>query len=610
MLKVHGGRLSVAGVIGVICVSLLARVDNQKTERMASNGIEAFLVFFGIMLLVYVATTKTKTRDMVLSLVTGSIAGFGIALGQAFYDSNSHIDYKDIWIYLTAVSYSIVLAALINISLKLLDGIEEKKIIFVNTFLKKSIFNILRKNCFWVVLVSVILLWIPAFIAMFPGYYSSDGPLQLNTLLNKGYINLQWPAAHTLLLAACFNIGNALFGSYNAGLVMYCLVQSLFLASAMAYAALKLYEWNIPFGITWGITVLMAANPVLQAYAFSTTKDAMFGGFLLLMLVKTAELVFEPETIKNRRKMTAFILIMIGVCLMRKQGMYILIIVAFFCFFFLKEIKKKRQAFIFIFPLICVLIFNAIIPVLVPVQKDNPREMLSIPSQQIARVYCYERASLGDQEIEQIDYYYDLEGLGNYIEPLSDPAKGALDSEALEKNFQGFIKLWVKLGVKYPGLYCQALMWGTIGYVYPSTDVFNRWSGLSPWNEFSAEPHNIRINAGGEDNQITQSNFLPLYYEYLQKGANYMFPNYPLLTLWVHPSLPYFILLFALIIILHKRDYRKLIIWIVPGVFWGTVLLGPVMCIRYVCPLFYCIPFMVLYPFVKKQSFLGKSVQH
>ena len=103
----------------------------------------------------------------------------------------------------------------------------------------------------------------------------------------------------------------------------------------------------------------------------------------------------------------------------------------------------------------------------------------------MARVYYYEKDNLTDQDLEELNYFYDIKGLEDYIEPLSDPTKGALKTEALEKNPLKFIKLWVRLGINHPGLYLQAFMWGTVGYLYPSADVFNRWSGLSPWNEFS-----------------------------------------------------------------------------------------------------------------------------
>lgn len=585
--------------IAIFCVSVLSRVTQQKVQGFTYNGLEAFFVFIGIVFLNYFSTQELKRRGVLLGIFAGCMIGYGAAIGEAFYASNSHILLTDIWIYFNGLAYSVVSTEILWIFLRIYDLYKSGNWeVSENKLINKGI-HILNCYPFRSYLVIILLVWIPAFIAILPGYYSSDGPLQLGNILNGGYINLQWPAIHTLVLGACFKVGNIIGGSYNVGLIIYCILQGGLLAAAMAYAASMLSKWKVPGSMISIVTIVMAANPVVQAYAFSTTKDAMFGSFLLFVTVGVAELSLRSQTFfASVKKMILFSLVIWWMCATRKQGVYVMLIVFVIVFILTKQYRKKL--FLIIIPsLVCALAINPVISLIFPVQKDNPRELLSIPSQQMARVYCYAKDSLSVQELEELAYYYDLEQFEEYIEPLSDPAKGAINNDALNQDTKGYFQLWAKLGMKHPGLYIQAFLWGTIGYFYPSAEVYNRWSGLSPWNEFAAEPHNECIKDGGETNQITQFNLLPSYYDYLQEGCGEMFPNNPIMTLWVHPALPFYALLLSAVLIIFSKEYKKLITWLLPGIFWGSVMLGPVMCIRYVCPLFYCIPFIILLPFIK-----------
>lgn len=599
-IKLNIKNLIIAVLLSIGVVSILSATSVQKTNRLADNGMEAVLLSIGICFLIYVASSHLSKRDYILGAIAGFVIGFCQSIGEIFYATESLIDLSDYFIYLDGICYGIIWTCFICVGFKLFDARKNGKLTVAPYKKWNLVLDFVEKHSFFWIFLVIVILWIPAFLAMFPGYYSSDGPLQLAAYLNDGYLNLQWPATHTLFLVGCFKIGNFIFGSYNAGVVIYCIIQSVFLASAMTYSAVKLMQWKVNRTIILVITFFMAANPVIQAYAFSTTKDAMFGGFLLFVFVGLGELVFRSdEFFASRRKKIFLSFMILGMCLMRKQGIYVMILVLAVLLIMIK-MKRRQQLGIILIPLVCAYVFNPMISMFMTVQQDNPRELLSIPSQQMARVYYYEKESLSEEELAQLSNYYNLEGFDDYIEPLSDPAKGALISDNVTSDLTGYIKLWMKIGIEHPNLYIQAFLWGTIGYTYSSADTFNRWSGLSPWNEFSAEPINLQLDDGGTDNQVTQNSLFPAYYEYLQNGTWDMFPNTPIATFWVHTSLPFFVLLGSIVVIIRKRDYEKIAVWMLPGLYWCTLLLGPVMCIRYVCPEFYCIPMILLLPFVKK----------
>ena len=143
--------------------------------------------------------------------------------------------------------------------------------------------------------------------------------------------------------------------------------------------------------------------------------------------------------------------------------------------------------------------------------------------------------------------------------------------------------------------YVRAFLWGEIGYLYPTSSAVNRWTGLSPWNEFGKT-----IDAGGSTNQVSDYNEttkLPGYLAWLYAGTWNMFRGHPLLTVWVSPALPFLALLISVIILIKRKGNKVLLIaWAFPLLYWATLALAPVMCVRYVVPLFFTLPLIATIP--------------
>ena len=448
----------------------------------------------------------------------------------------------------------------------------------------------------------VVVLWAPALLAMWPGAFVSDGPLQLDRIVNHGYIDLHWPAAHTLVLYALFELGKAFFGSWSAGLTVYCLVQAAALAAALAYAAKKLVDWGLPRAYVMLGLLFVAANPVVQAYAFSTVKDALFSAFFLLTLVLFCGMARNDECLDVATR--NYLLLIVSACLtclLRKQGAYVLAIaVAVHFVMYRRTIGRRARAWLFgvaLVPLVVALGFSSVVGLVFPVVPDSSRELLSVPSQQLARVYALDRESLTSQQVEVLGGFYDLNGLEDYIEPIADPAKGALNEASYAKEGLGYWRLWLEVGISHPGLYLESLLWGSIGYVYPTQYATNRWTGFPPWNEFSVEL------GSGEDSRLEQDSLLPGYYaDYLMPGAENMFPGMPLLTLWVSPALPFWVLLGSLLVMVRNRVWRFLPVWLMAALYWGTLQLGPVMCNRYSLPLLFSSFFVFAIPYIQMRD--------
>ena len=560
--------------------------------------------------------------NIAITVVTGLALGMTFSLGRSFYQTLGLLSFKEPWIWLRGLCYSCIIGVAVFAFLYLWDRHHN---LSITTHKSKSrfsqwIINLAPTKRTSLFTTIIFLLWIPAFLAFYPGNYSSDGPIQVTYLFNEGIVDLHWPAAHTLILAGFMQAGNLLFGSYNAGVSLFCLAQALALAAAMAYASSKALEWGAPVWFTLAVNGIMVFNPVLQAYAVTTAKDSLFAVFFILSLVLLMDMLRAPAKLNTFPFIAKWVLSVFGMCLMRKQGLYVVIIVALLAIPFIRQWKQRlRMLLSIVMVVVLAAAFSGIVGTVTNTRTDSAREMLSVPSQQIVRTYMYDYDTLTSEQIQQIGTYYDLEALeagrttqkpwdttpigmfydtekgSGYLAPISDPAKGALRDDAVSADPVGYVTMYLSLMSGHLSNYVRAFLWGEIGYLYPTSAAVNRWTGLSPWNEF-----NRTIDAGGIDNQVSdyhQTSKCLNYLQWLNSGTWDMFPGHPLLTSWASPALPFLVLLFSLIGIIKRKDTAaSLIAWVFPFLYWATLALAPVMCVRYAAPLFFAIPFIATIP--------------
>lgn len=568
-------------------------------------------------------TSLVHVGDVALAVTVGLLLGIIFSIGKSFYATLGLISFSDAWMWGRGVLYgcgcSVIVLCLItwwNYYCAHQHPPKNKRVI-------DTLISLRSRTQIIVLSIIISVIWIPAFLAFYPGNYSSDGPIQVTYFLNDGVVDLHWPAAHTLLLTGLIQLGNILFGTYNAGVSLFCAIQAIFLAFCLSFALSRMISWKIP---VWVIAIsffITALNPVVQAYAVTTAKDTLFAGLFVLVTVLLVEALRQPSKWTEVPFVLGYIISAFGMCLMRKQGVYVLAVVIVITIFF---IRKWRIRFIALLNLICVFLlsglFSTAVTATFTVREDSARELLSVPSQQIVRTYMYDYDSLTEEQILQIGQYYDLDALEagrttakpwdttpigmyydtdtaqGYLAPISDPAKAALIDTAVTDDLLGYIRMYFSIMRGHEDEYIRAFLWGEIGYLYPTSAAVNRWTGLSPWNEFQRT-----IDAGGSDNQISnynQTSLSPTYLRWLYDGTWNMFSGKPLLSLWVSPALPFLILLTSFVLIKKRKDNHILILtWLFPFLYWASLSLAPVMCIRYVVPLFFSLPILIGLPFCK-----------
>ena len=91
----------------------------------------------------------------------------------------------------------------------------------------------------------ILLCWLPYYICLFPGASNSDTWWQLEQVTGVQPLHAGHPLLHTFLQSGLLLAGKTLLGSWNAGVFLAVLVQSLSMAAVLAYSVHFLVRLNV-----------------------------------------------------------------------------------------------------------------------------------------------------------------------------------------------------------------------------------------------------------------------------------------------------------------------------------------------------------------------------
>ena len=228
------------------------------------------------------------------------------------------------------------------------------------------------------------------------------------------------------------------------------------------------------------------------------------------------------------------------------------------------------------------LITRAVFP-LAGVEPGPVGESMSIPMQQLARAANEGEEVLSVDEREQIRRY--LPEVSKYNPRFADPVKRTFDQSYYQEHKWEFWKLYFAIGKKMPGAYVNAFLATNVDYWY----LFAETSDPFADREY-IETGIYLVDAY----PMERNSLLPGVLETLETWAH--FEN------GFQRHIPYFYILatpFAFVyvlayVILRRGGKPFGPILLIYGGLLGTYLLGPVSNFRYVYPLFFAMPLLVL----------------
>lgn len=302
-------------------------------------------------------------------------------------------------------------------------------------------------------------------LVRFPGVLTTDSVSTIAQLVGKYPYDNTMPFWHTVTVKVFVDLGMALFGDINCAVAMFHCAQILFLSACFGFALMTLHQRGVPRGVLIGVYAVYALLPYNIVYSVTLWKDIPFSGAVLLF---TTALYRWLAGMGSKRINGIWLLIGgLGLCLWRTNGWYAFAVT----WVVLAVVLWKKQPRLILFLLAILLLSWAMLnPVLgiLGVDEGNLVEAFAVPFQQIARVVANNRA-LTQEEQNLLGQIFNLEKMAQLYDPLTvDPVKFETfyydQVEYVRQHWGQYLKLYIQLGLRYPGDYLKAWVDETKGY--------------------------------------------------------------------------------------------------------------------------------------------------
>lgn len=276
------------------------------------------------------------------------------------------------------------------------------------------------------------------------------------------------PVFLTLVYGGFMKLG-LLLGDANIGQLLYSLLSMAALAACWAYALVTLREAGLARGAVIGLALFVALYPVLALYAFNMCKDVSVEPFVLLYGTMMFRLyVSRGRAAQSRRFCAGLFAVALMMMLTRKPAMYALCFAALFLLLGYPGVRARLAAALLGAAAVFAVLYNGLLLPALGVIPGETREMLSVPFQQTARCLLADPDDVTESEMRAVSAVLDVEnGVPNYDPRLADPVKDT-SSPDLSGKLGPYMKAWLSMGMRHPGVYLDAWLNMIYGYFYPS----------------------------------------------------------------------------------------------------------------------------------------------
>lgn len=446
----------------------------------------------------------------------------------------------------------------------------------------------------------IFLCWMPVFLAYYPSVFAYDAEGQLYQVLAGDY-STHHPLLHTLFLGAFFRLGIAL-GSCSLGMAVHSVVQMALMAGAFGWALSFLYQRRVP---VWGRAVLFlffAFFPANSVLAMSTTKDVLFAALVLLYTLGLSRMVCGCGSLSERgagtggREMAVCVFFAVLMLLFRNNAVYAFLVSAPIVYAGLAGRKRRetsgarrRKTYLFMTLMIVALygIGAFSLKAVTHAQSGSPREMLSVPLQQMARTRVKAEEKIDPSLRQELEKYIPSEWVFAAYNPhLADPVKSRA---VIHDDPAGLIRTWIRLGLEHPAIYIDAFLDNSLGLWYLWDTSHAQVYGIGTESGFGyLSTDNRTMPAGFE---VEEHSLLPGLRAFMERiVSDNAYSRIPVVRLLFAPALYWWLLYLYLVTALYRKRYREMLPVVFLAAYCLTLLLSPTVLVRYIYPLMVTIP--------------------
>lgn len=358
--------------------------------------------------------------------------------------------------------------------------------------------HIFTKRVFLCSFIICLIFWFPGYLYEYPGIITPDSINQIEQTLGLVPLSNHHPIAHTLLIGLCLRPVYAVTGNINTAIGFYTLVQMILMALIVAYSINTLRLIGLRLRWVYLALLFYTIIPFQWVYMVTMWKDVLFAGFVMLFAASFIRLVgigtpgFGVNMINpnDRATNSAFtgrkreflevqgctfiihFIACVGTALYRNNGLYaFFLMIPFMCIWGFKALKRRKNVLItWALALMTIIVIRYPVMSGCGVVQPDFVESLSIPIQLFCRVLVEDK-DLGAEDTQMVDKIIDTTYIHElYAYDFADNMKELFKAghpDYLQEHIWEYAGLWIRTGLKYPGLYIDEYKNMTYGYWYP-----------------------------------------------------------------------------------------------------------------------------------------------
>ena len=308
--------------------------------------------------------------------------------------------------------------------------------------------------------------WLPYLLSFYPGGLVGDGAEAMEFVLNPSQpIQSRWGTAFILVLRGFAALGRCFSPDVNLGVFLYVCASFLAYSAVCAGVIATLRRMGLPRGGLVILTGLYAFSGHYASYSIGLWKDGLFGAGIVLFSLRFRRVFQEGAAGKKEDLKTGSI--MLFLCLWRNFVAYAALAAGLAMRLGTRGKQGKRMGLVLICAALCALLIQGPVFGTMGVVDTPIEESLAIPLQQVAAVVEAGESLTEDQEsvlfqlLPRDDWTY------LYAPADSDHIKFILEEGVLRKNLVPFLRVWVQLLFRYPGICLRAHLMETLGFWQP-----------------------------------------------------------------------------------------------------------------------------------------------
>ena len=488
MFSEHSPRFlsCISACLSLICTLMLPTFLSDSTISFSNSIVSiAFAAVIYLLFRRYWGTEHCK-REFVLTHIFGFMLSCMTAMGRAV-DQTERFFPVSLLTCISILFYTHLFACIVSLIWAKLSEAESKRTAGNNEIshstqesspLPASGFG--RYVSFaaehpWIIAIALLLCWMPCFIALFPGGFSYDMAHEFN----QQFVTYKsdFPRLHSVLIIGFMNAVHSLFGSYNAGIAIYDVLQMLAFSALFTHMLVTFYRQRIGQVMISMFAAYFALFPVIHLIVTHTGRDTLFSGLLTYLGFLLYRMACDTKAFFGTVRNPIILGTVLSLTLMARNNNSELIILPLFAVLNIVVWVKSHKLYprgVLLFCTANIAVFVSLSFVLnlicQPITAINPRASMSIISQTLMRAYIDEPEKWTEKDNQDFEYYMNMEYY-RYCPECADYSKNMMQNVKGAGNGVGFIKMWLRMGLKCPNSYLNAVTAQTRYMWYPDSVI-------------------------------------------------------------------------------------------------------------------------------------------